>query len=376
LKKVIFTVIDDLTYDQRMQRICTALAQAGYEIVLVGRVKKGVEQIDFPHFKTKKFHLFFNKGKLFYLEYNLRLFVWLLFQRFDIVCGIDLCTILPCFWVAQLRGGKPVVYDAHELFTEVPEVVRRPRIRQFWLRVERYIVPRIRYAYTVSQSVADEFYRRYQVRFDVIRNLPFSIKTIENKVFKHDKNSLNNLNKIILYQGALNEGRGLEAAIEAMTNIDNAVLWLAGEGDLSQQLRGMVTTLGLESKVVFLGFIKPDDLRVLTGQATIGLNLLADTGLSYRYSLANKFLDYIQAGVPQVCINFPEYHRLNAVYNIAVLIDKADAPSLTEALHRLLNDTPLLMSLKNNCQKAAENLCWEREIPKLLDFYEALKHHT
>ena len=37
MKKIIFTVTNDLNYDQRMQRICNSLAHAGYTILLIGR---------------------------------------------------------------------------------------------------------------------------------------------------------------------------------------------------------------------------------------------------------------------------------------------------------------------------------------------------
>jgi glycosyltransferase involved in cell wall biosynthesis len=363
--KIIFTVTNDLTYDQRMHRICQSLAGSGYDIWLVGRTLKNSQPFENQHFKSKKISLFFNKGKLFYIEYNIRLFFWLLFQKFDIVCGIDLDTILPCYFASKLRGGKPCVYDAHELFAEVPEVIRRPYIRRIWLWFEKYIVPKIKYRYTVSQSVANEFYRRYQTPFEVIRNLPY-------RQTQNPKRKTQNSKSVILYQGALNEGRGLEYAIEAMQYIENAALWLIGEGDLSAQLRGVVAKRQLEKKVKFLGFIKPNDLPKYTAQATIGLNLLEDKGMSYRYSLANKFLDYIQAELPQICIQFIEYQRLNEQYNIAVLIEKADIKTLIEVINRLLNDDNLLFELKENCRKAAIDLCWENEEKKLIAFYNAI----
>jgi glycosyltransferase involved in cell wall biosynthesis len=364
--KIIFTVTNDLTYDQRMLRICHTLATEGYEVILVGRVLKTSQPFKNQHFKSKRFSLYFNKGKLFYLEYNIRLFFWLLFLKYDVICGIDLDTIVPCFAASQLRGGENCVYDAHELYTESPEIIRRPRIKSFWLAIERYIVPKIQYRYTVSQSVAEEFYQRYQTPFEVIRNLPYHITHHPSPITHYPL-------PIILYQGALNEGRGLEYAIEAMQYIENAELWLIGEGDLSVQLRGVVFEKKLEKKVKFLGFITPDELPYYTTQASIGLNLLEDKGLSYRYSLANKFLDYIQAGVPQICIQFTEYQRINDEYNIAVLIEKADTQTIVEAVNRLLNDDNLLFNLKENCKKAAVDLCWEQEEKKLIHFYKKIK---
>jgi glycosyltransferase involved in cell wall biosynthesis len=361
MKKIIFTVTNDLTYDRRMQRICTSLVKADYEVVLVGRKLKNSQPFDNQYFRSKRFSLFFNKGKLFYLEYNFRLFFWLLFQDFDIVCAIDLDTILPCFLVKILRGGKMMVYDAHELFTEVPEVINRPLVRKIWLGVECFVVPRLKHCYTVSQSIAEEFERRYNVKFDVIRNLPLSGQS---PTF-----NLQPSTPIILYQGSLNEGRGLETAIEAMQGIENAVLWIAGEGDLSEVLRGMVKEKGLENKVKFLGFIKPENLPSLTAQASIGLNILEAKGLSYQYSLANKFFDYIQAGIPQICVQFIEYQRLNTPYEVAVLIEKTDKTLLIQAIRLLLNNKIEYDKVQKNCLTAAKILCWEEEEKRLIAFY-------
>lgn len=361
-KKIIFTVTNDLVYDRRMIRIGESLGTEGYEVVLVGRCFEDSLPFENLYIQPKRFKLYFNKGKLFYFEYNIRLFIWLFFQRFDIVCGIDLDTILPCYIASGLRGGKPCVYDAHELFTEVPEVINRLFTRRIWLWVEGLVVPRLKYQYTVSQSVADEFYRRYGKRFEVIRNLP-------NRQDPSPSLPRTTSLPIILYQGNLNEGRGLETAVQAMQYIENAVFWIAGDGDLGSKLRGMVKELMLEHKVAFLGYIQPKDLAAITQQAHIGLHISEDKGLSYQFSLANKFLDYIQAGVPQICTQFIEYQRLNNEYKIAVLIEKTDIQLLVEAINSLLSDTKYYTILKENCLKAAKNLNWEQEEIKLRQFY-------
>jgi glycosyltransferase involved in cell wall biosynthesis len=353
-----------------MIRICSTLATEGYDITLVGRKLKTSQSFDYQQFKHKRFSLFFNKGKFFYVEYNLRLFFWLLFQPFNIVCGIDLDTILPCYIASILRGGKPCVYDAHELFTETPEVERRPMIHKMWLTVERFIVPRIKYCYTVGQSVADEFEQRYGKKFDVIRNLPFKNDALKDYEITKLRNQINQSPKILIYQGALNEGRGLEQTIEAMNDVENIEFWLVGEGDLSEILRGRVAAMKIENKVKFLGFIKPKDLPNVTRQATIGLNIAEDKSLSYRLSLPNKIFDYIQAGLPQICIQFIEFQRLNDAFNIAYMIPKAEKRLIAEAINRLLSDKVLYQNLKENCVKAADVLTWENEQKKLIAFYK------
>ncbi len=189
---------------------------------------------------------------------------------------------------------------------------------------------------------------------------------------RNQKSELNSQQlPILIYQGALNEGRGLEYLIEAMRGI-NAKLLLAGEGDLSNELRALVKKLNIESKVQFLGYVKPDELRKITAEANIGINVLENKGLSYYYSLSNKFFDFIHASVPQVCIDFPEYRQINDEYNVALLVKDCSAEEIKGAVNRLVNDKQLYMQLQKNCEVCSENLNWQNEEKKLLAVYNEL----
>ncbi|RMG84806.1 MAG: glycosyltransferase [Bacteroidetes bacterium] len=288
----------------------------------------------------------------------------LLISRFDLVCSIDLDTILPGFLVARLRR-KIQVYDAHEYFTELPEVVHRPLVRGIWRLVARLTIPRIRYAYTVGESLARIFEKNYGTPFEVIRNVPFAQKTPPAN-FDPQKTSP----PILLYQGALNDGRGLEAIIEALPGIPDALLWLVGEGDLSEKLRAMANARSdLRQRIRFWGYQKPEDLRNITPQATLGLNLLENKGLNYYYSLANKAFDYIQAGLPSANMQFPEYQRINEQAGVFLLVPDLRVSTLQDAINGLLSDPHRYRQMRENCIRAAARFTWEKEEKKLLDFY-------
>lgn len=107
-KKIICTVTNDLVYDQRMIRICTSLQNAGYAVVLVGRCYRNSPPLIQKPFKQHRIHCLFQKGKRFYLEYNLRLFLWLLYQKAQLLCAIDLDTILPVLFASMLKGTQRV----------------------------------------------------------------------------------------------------------------------------------------------------------------------------------------------------------------------------------------------------------------------------
>ena len=154
-----------------MQRIAGSLSAQGYSVLLVGRKKASSTILQDQPFQQKRLSCFFEKGFLFYAEYNLRLFLFLLFTRADILCAIDLDTILPCYFSSRLKKQKRV-YDAHELFTEQAEIIRRPTVQKIWSWIEAFAVPRFTWGYTVNQFIADHFQKKYGVTYTVIRNLP------------------------------------------------------------------------------------------------------------------------------------------------------------------------------------------------------------
>ena len=176
-KTITLTVINDLIYDQRMKRICTSLSSAGYNVKLVGRQLGSSVTLNDEPYKQARLGCFFTKGKAMYLEFNLRLLFYLLFTKSDCFCAIDLDTILPCYIASKVRNAKRV-YDAHELFTEQKEIVTRPAIQKLWLKVEKFAVPRFALGYTVNHFIKEEFYNRYKVKYEVVKNMPVLTKGI------------------------------------------------------------------------------------------------------------------------------------------------------------------------------------------------------
>lgn len=361
---IICSVTNDLTYDQRMQRIGCSLVTAGFEVTLVGRRKSSSKPLPSFPFQTHRLPCFFEKGKLFYVEYNLRLLLYLFRQKHQIGYAVDLDSILPQLLISRYRKIVSV-YDAHEYFTETPEVVRRPFVQHVWAIIAKFAIPRVTHCITVGEKLAEILGSRYGKPFAVVRNMPIREQLEQSSPSKPPFR--------ILYQGMLNEGRGLEVMIAAMRLLENVELWLVGEGDLSEQLRLDVAERNLGNKVKFFGFVAPEKLKNLTSQAHIGINLLEDKGLSYYYSLANKTFDYVQAHLPSIQMNFPEYRALNEEYECFLLIDDLDIKNLQLAVRQLVNNELRYQKLKHNCQQAAEKWHWETEAKTLLEILCYLK---
>ncbi|MFM2139268.1 MAG: hypothetical protein RJA57_1575 [Bacteroidota bacterium] len=355
-----FTVTNDLSYDQRMQRICGSLAAAGYRVHLIGYTRSGSIPLRDEPYRQRRLFCLFRKGKAFYIEYNVRLFLYLLFRRMDAVCAIDLDTLLPCYCIATLKRVKRV-YDAHELFTELREVVRRPVIRRIWSWLERRLVPRFPNGYTVSDGIAAEFKKRYQVSYEVIRNVPILQPLPDPSPSE----------PFILYQGAVNEGRCFEYLIPALQWV-RAPLVVCGDGNFMPQLQTLIERHGVADRVVLKGMVTPEELRRTAATARVGVALAEEGGLNQYWALPNKFFDYLHAGLPQLTMDFPEYRSINERYEVAVLTRNLDPRYLASLLNKMLEDDVLYGRLRSNCLNARKIYQWEQEKDRLLRFYEDL----
>ncbi|MEO8584350.1 MAG: glycosyltransferase [Flavitalea sp.] len=358
--RLYFTVTNDLSYDQRMIRICNSLAENGYEVVLVGRKTYGSIPLLHTPFIQKRLDGFFNSGFLFYAEFNIRLFFFLLFKKMDGICAIDLDTILPCYLISKLKR-VPRVYDAHELFCEMKEIAGRPFIHKCWKRIEQLMVPCFKKGYTVNSLIAEEFYKMYRVRYAVIRNMPV-LSPIE---------SLTKQEIYILYQGAVNEGRCFETLIPAMQHV-NAKLIICGDGNFMQQTKELVQKYGVADRVIFKGKISPTELKNQTLGAFAGVTLFENNGQSNFLSLGNRFFDYMQAGLPQLCVGYPLYKQINDQYGFALLIDDPGMEQIAAGLNKLLSDELLYESLRKNALLARKELNWNNEERILVEFYREI----
>ncbi|RYZ30050.1 MAG: glycosyltransferase [Chitinophagaceae bacterium] len=341
-----------------MHRICTTLVEAGFDVTLVGRkVKSSIPLPDKP-FQQQRLTCFFNKGFAFYAEYNLRLFFFLLRKKMDGICAIDLDTILPCLFVSKLKGIRRV-YDAHEYFTELKEVRTRPIVKQFWLGVEKFSVPKFSLGYTVSKGLANEFKNKYSRNYLVIRNLP-RLQPLSPGITRE---------KIVVYQGAVNEARGFEYLVPAMKTVSYKLI-ICGDGNFMTQLKELIREHGVEEKIELKGMMLPEELRQVAQKATLGIGLAEKDGINQFYALPNKFLEYMHAGLPQVAMNFPEYQKINKQYPIAVLLDNLSVKKIAETINQIIEDDLLLSQMRENALRAREIYCWQEEENKLLQFYQ------
>ncbi len=354
MKRVIVSVSNDLVTDQRVFKTCLTLEELGYEILLIGRKKRSKHPIK-RSYNIKRLKLLFHKGFLFYAEFNIRLFFLLLFSKKDLLFANDLDTLLPNYWVSKLSGTK-LIFDSHELFSEVPEIQHKSFVKSFWLRIERRIIPKLYYVLTVSNGIKEHYKNLYGTEAVVVRNIPLHQK-IKPKKFPFSTQN----KKVVLYQGSVNIGRGLELMIESMVHLENHILVIIGDGDILENLEQKVLLQGLEQKIKFLGRLHPKELKSLTQNADIGISLEEDLGLNYRYALPNKLFDYIQAEIPVIVSDLPEMKNLVETYEIGSILKERSPEELSRLIRQLSEK-----NIKKELRIAKQKLTWEKEKEKLV----------
>jgi glycosyltransferase involved in cell wall biosynthesis len=365
LKNAYIVVINDLVTDQRAHRVAQTLHEYGSSVVLVGRRFSFSHSLDDRGYKTRRFRFIFNRGFLFYACFNIRLFFWLLFREKGIIISNDLDTLPSCWLVSRIRR-TPLIYDSHEYFTEVPELIGRIFVRNVWLKIEKCLIPKLKYAITVSEPIAEEYRKKYNVDFQVIRNLPYRLH------HPGKRPDLLNCNpaRTIIYQGSLNPGRGLESMILSMKHLDNFKFQIFGDGPLRRKLEKLVNENNLSDRIHFMGRIPLKDLTSYTVQASLGVSLEENLGKNYYYSLPNKLFDYIQARVPVLVSRLPEMKKIVEEYNIGMITDSNDPEILAGIIRNMMGDEEKRIIWKKNLKIAAEELCWENEKSKLIEIYK------
>ena len=340
--RIVMAVSNDLLTDQRVMRHVGALREAGYEVTTVCRTDLPVR---------------WQRGWRFYAAFNWRLWRRLRGMECDVIWANDTDTLLGC-WLAA-RGRCRLVMDAHELFPEVPEIQDKPLVKWVWRTIERRLMPKCDALITVCQSIADYYREQLGVKMTVVRNLG----SYELGVRSYESGE-----KVLLYAGKVNVGRGVDWAIDALELLPGCRLVVAGDGDLLEAMKAYAAKKAWADRVTFTGRLMPEELTALEAKADVGLVMLEDKGLSYHYALPNRVGAFVQAGVPMVVSDLPEMAAAVKRYRIGEVMREPGAQALADSIRKVL----AFGKERYNFNQARSDMDWNKEKDKLLECANAL----
>jgi glycosyltransferase involved in cell wall biosynthesis len=257
-------------------------------------------------------------------------------ENFDFIWANDLPTLYPAYKSAKDLRCK-LVYDSHEIFTEtinqffprhstgLKKVLFQKMIsfmRKHGLRMEHKIFPSVDKFLTVNESLLRHFKERNTVKEGlVIMNLPTQNQTKEimpidyKEKFKWDSSAV-----ISIYQGQLNEGRGLHLLFEAIQLLPHQFkLVVVGNGSLGDALQEWAVKQKLTERIKFIETVELSELSAFTSGADLGINLLERFNLSKEYASPNKLFEYIHSEIPVVASDTIENQRVFDTYAIGQL---------------------------------------------------------
>jgi len=325
----------------------------------------------FLYKQLRNFLMIFHKP-LSFLDYYQRSLKIVRQEPADIYHAHDLNTLPVAYWAKRLTGGK-IVYDSHELYTEISTLSRLER--RIFRCCESYLIHQVDKVITVNQSIASELSKRYKISLpEVIMNCPVinnqKGSPCENLLLK--RLGFGKAVPLILYQGGYAPNRGLQNLILSAHYLNEGVIVLMGWGRLEQELKNLVKAENLNDKVMFLDPVPQEELLIHTQCATLGVIPYQFVGLNNYYTTPNKLFEYIAAGLPVVASNFPELKRIVEGYNLGKTFDPEDPKDIAAAINDVLSDKARYEEMRKNALEAAKVFNWENESKKLLTIYRNL----
>lgn len=263
--------------------------------------------------------------------------------------------------IAASRLGVPHLHDCHELYLE--STTLRSYERKVLWPVEKAYLKRADSVVIVNETIRDEYEKRYGVRGTVLRNAAPAVteEVRANPMNVHALAGISQESKIVLYQGGLVPGRGLDVCVRSAVHFSEGVhLVFIGKGKSHEELTELAADLGVTDRVHFLPAVEPAELPAYTAGADVGVIPYQPVSRNNEYALPNKAFEYPGAGIPFVAADLPELRRIAETARCGEVYDPFDPEQLAAAVHTVL-DPDRYPAYRRNAETFGRDNTWESE---------------
>jgi glycosyltransferase involved in cell wall biosynthesis len=338
--KITCVVLNDILYDNRVKKTAQKLVDFGHEVKLVclnserSRNYVNKDQYDLNRITLKSKKLGRKFVLLWYIEFIIKLYSEV--SKSEVLYLNDLDALVAGIILKALRWTSvTVIYDTHEYQSETHGIskIKRRLVTLLETLALRYVDDVI----TVSPRIAKEYERLYNIpNVKVMHNVPNKYQSCEkNNMFRKEFN-ISKFSKIFLYQGIIDEGRGIDVLLDYFTNTprgDETMIFM-GYGALVPRVLEVASR---SNNIFYKSAVGIEELPSYTSSADFGFVLIEDTCLSHRYSLPNKLFEYIQYNVPVLVSNLPEMANLVNYYNVGVVVKDCTTSEITLSIDKIKN---------------------------------------
>jgi glycosyltransferase involved in cell wall biosynthesis len=364
-KKVLISFLGNINYDTRCKNLFDTLTVNGFDVEFLGfdwltkDLKESRGRISI--YKLKKGFLSLS----FYLKFIWHLKICLMKSRANIFFAEDIYTLPLVVIFGKLKRSK-IFYDSRELFGHLAGLKDKKINQKFWQWIERLFIKKADYVIVTGKLDEEFIIEKYKLKNTiVVRNLPRYYKSAIHFDI-HSNLQIDKSKKIILYQGVILKGRGIELVYNVLKELPEFVFVIIGDGDSEKHYKELAADIDLIDQVYFLGKLTQEELSKVTSAADVGVALIENLSISYYYALPNKLFEYIMAEVPVLVSNLPQMKEIVEKYEVGFAVNPNNKEELISSLKKLSSDSDLYNRLKQNCKKASEELNWEKEVNSLL----------
>ncbi len=277
--------------------------------------------------------------------------------------------MLPAAWLSMLLSRAKLIYDAHEVSVDREGYAG---FRKFIWCIEKFILNYTSGIITTTNTRAKFFARAYKIQRPVVlQNRPKYLPYQKSNIIR-EKLKLQHQWPIIVYQGGLQQGRGLEMLISITPKINNAYFVFIGNGRIKFTLQELVRELNVGDRVYFINTLSLTELPKYTAAADLGIQPILNTCFNHFSTDSNKLFEYIMAGLPVIASNLPEIRKIINSYEVGIVFKEGDSLELIKTIQLLFKDPKLMSKLQKNSIKSAKKLSWESQEPTLLKLYSSL----
>ena len=283
-------------------------------------------------------------------------------NRPDIIHANDLDALRPAMLAAKTLKCK-VVYDAHEIYVENPNLKNNYLYRKYLEIHERRLIKKVSLMVSVSHGAAEYFAKKYGIKPMVITNCAL-----------RQERPLGDAEKAagfeVLNHGAFSAGRGYELCASAgpyLKDYPDIQVVIRGLGSYEAVIRQAIIDSHSEKNVRMAPPVTVQELIPMAARSHVGVAITEPICLNFMLSVSNKLFEYAAAGLPVIMSDIPEHRYLNKKYNFGIIIQENTPKALAEAAIQLYSDQALYVKYRENALRLAEELNWEAEFARLLD---------
>jgi len=369
--KVAYFILNSFDFDTRARLEVETLMGMGLDVEIIAAAGGSLD-----NFKGAKIHRIPQwRGptrKFRFAQYNFLATIIGAKINADFYHAVDL-DVLPAAYLASRRRRAPMIYESRELYTELEALSGRGGAKAVWSSLERRLIKKASCVVTINESIGRELCRRYGIAPPIIiRNvasLPKDLRPID----LFSKFDIPRDWKILVYQGILRRGQGLEYLLEIMSRLEKTALIFLGDGVIKPQLENNAARIGLSDKIRFAGRVDPDQLPNLTSGADAGLLLMEDVAMNNRLALPQKLFQYLAAGIPQIVSPMPEIASFVESEKTGIVVTLRDAARGACEISAFLANKVALTAAKEACRQSAVRNNWDVESIKWREIYKGLK---